>query len=117
MGSNPGAINILRNPLWPQLKKQYNITDISPPSDWQIVTDRFWNEANKPWIDEAIARGDIFRFVSNPTVEKNLYVTDRRGAYILDSLGNRIKSIYQRELDYLRENGYTFLPDGTAVKY
>jgi hypothetical protein len=38
-----------------------------------------------------------------------------RGEFVLDG-GDKVKSIFGREVDYLTSKGYTFLPDGTAVK-
>lgn len=42
-------------------------------------------------------------------------VTDDAGNLILKD-GQKIRSIFGREVDYLKTKGYTFLPDGTAVK-
>jgi hypothetical protein len=71
---------------------------------------------NKPWIDEAIARGDQFRFVSNPNDEKSLFVLAKnKKSFVLDD-GKKIKSIFGREVEYLESKGYTFKADGTAVK-
>lgn len=69
---------------------------------------------NKPWIDQAIARGDKFRFVSDPTSEAAIYVTNK-GGFVTEN-GNKIKSIFGREVDYLKSKGYEFLSDGTAVR-
>jgi hypothetical protein len=77
--------------------------------------DEFWETANKPWLFDAIERGDNFRFVSDPNKASNIYQTvDNK--FVFDSSGNRIKSIFGREIDYLRANGYEVLADGTAVR-
>lgn len=67
-----------------------------------------------------MARGDAFRFVSDPNSDVSIYVTkkgpDGSPEFVLDEHGQRIKSIFGRELDYLREHGYVINSDGTAVK-
>jgi len=84
---------------------------------WKKVTDEFWDVANKPWLEDAIKRGDNIRFVSNPTDDLAIYVTKKGSKeFVLDGAGNKIKSIIGREVDLLKENGYRFLSDGTAVK-
>jgi hypothetical protein len=117
MGANQGGINILRSPQWAIIQAKYK--SILEAGDelgyWKKVTDEFWNVANKPWLDEAIARGDQFRFVSDPTLEEAIYVTKGKN-FVLDNLGHKIRSIFGREIEYLKSNGYTILSDGTAVK-
>jgi hypothetical protein len=118
MGENVGGINFLRSPKWGAIQAKYK--PIAEAGDtakyWRLVTDEFWETVNKPWLDEAIARGDKFRFVSDPVSDATRFVTSKKGTFVLDDSGNRIKSIFGRELDYLKSKGYTFLPDGTAVK-
>ncbi|QDU07352.1 hypothetical protein [Gimesia aquarii] len=85
---------------------------------WKTVTDEFWEQANKPWLDAAIKRGDSFRLVSNPADDLATYVTRRIGnttEFVLDAQGNQIRSIFGREVDYLLSLGYQILPDGTVV--
>lgn len=117
MGENAGAINILRSPKWGDIQAKY--IEILNSGDelkyWKTVTDEFWETVNKPWLDDAIARGDKFRFVSDPSSESATYVTKNNGEFILDN-GNKVKSIFGREVDYLTSKGYRFLADGTAVK-
>ena len=117
MGSNPGAINILRSPRWAAIQEAHRpILEAGETARyWRTVTDEFWNTVNRPWLDEAIARGDQFRFVSNPADDAATFVTNGRGVFQLDEAGQRIRSIFGREVDYLRSRGYRFLPDGTAV--
>lgn len=118
-GSNPGGINILRSPKWKAIQDKH-IAILKSGDElgyWKTVTDEFWETVNKPWLDEAIARGDNFRFVSDPSDDLAIFTTKRGTTeFILDADGNKIKSIFGREIDYLRSKGYTFLADGTAVK-
>lgn len=116
MGQNPGGVNILRSPKWAEIQQKFlPLKDSNPTLYWRKVTDEFWETANRPWLDEAIARGDRFRFVSDPAKDTAIYVTDRAGNFVLDGT-ERIKSIFGREVDYLTSKGYQFLADGTAVK-
>ncbi|WP_212005046.1 fibronectin type III domain-containing protein [Chitinophaga sp. HK235] len=130
-GANPGGINILRSGKWGQiqsdleyLKEQKGIT-----AYWDAVTEEFWETANKPWIDAAIARGDEFRFVSDPNDMRSLFVRDKvtkqyayrmneNGAPILENDQKvLVKSIFSREIEYLKANGYRILENRTgAVK-
>jgi hypothetical protein len=117
MGENPGGINILRSPQWRAIQEKYRsaLEAGDHQGYWKLVTDEFWETMNKPWLDAAMARGDKFRFVSNPADEAAIFVRER-DAFVLDANGRRIQSIFGREVEYLRAHGYTFLPDGTAVK-
>lgn len=117
-GSNPGAINILRSPEWPKIQAKYkHLLDAGDSKGyWKAVSDDFWSKVNKPWLDDAVKRGDDFRFVSNPADERALFVTDKSGKnFVFDEAGNRIRSIFGREIDYLVSKGYKIMPDGTAI--
>jgi hypothetical protein len=117
MGANPGGINILRSPKWTEIQAKYN--SMLEAGDelgyWKNVTDEFWETVNKPWLDEAITRGDAFRFVSDPKDINAIFVTKNK-VLLLDKEGNRIQSVFGREVEYLESKGYTFMPDGTAIK-
>jgi hypothetical protein len=118
MGDNPGGINILRSPKWKEIQLKYKplLDSQSETAFWKAVTDEFWETVNKPWLDEAIERGDQFRFVSNPNDEKSLFVLAKnKKSCVLDN-GKKIESIFGREVEYLKSKGYTFKADGTAVK-
>jgi hypothetical protein len=118
MGENQGGINILRSPKWGEIKtKHLPLLDTQGETAyWKAVTDEFWESVNKPWLDEAIARGDHFRFVSNPNEEKALFVLSKnKRSFVLDN-GKKIQSIFGREVEYLKANGYVFRLDGTAVR-
>jgi hypothetical protein len=72
MGDNPGGINILRSPKWSLLQEKYKalLEAGDTTGYWKAVTNEFWDTVNKPWLDDAIARGDSFRFVSDPSDER-----------------------------------------------
>jgi hypothetical protein len=118
MGENPGGINILRSPKWKEIQLKYKplLDTQGETAYWKAVTDEFWETVNKPWLDEAIARGDQFRFVSNPKDEKSLFVLAKNKKSFVSDNGKKIQSIFGREVEYLESKGYTFQADGTAVK-
>jgi hypothetical protein len=116
VGENPGGVNILRSPEWKVIQDKYKpMLDAGDTIGyWKKVTNEFWETVNKPWLDDAMARGDKFRLISNPADERALFVTDG-DKFVLDA-GNKIRSIFGREVDYLASKGYKILADGTAVK-
>lgn len=72
---------------------------------YRKVTDEFWEQANKPWLDEAIKRGDPIRFVTDPISDAGKYVKVGK-EFVLDNKGNKIPTIFSREVEYLSQNGY-----------
>jgi RHS repeat-associated protein len=116
MGENKGGINILRSPKWREIQTKYDAIRRAgdEPKFWELVTDEFWNTVNKPWLDEAIARGDAFRLVSNPNDPLALHVTVNGTPIRIG--GKMVRSIFGREVDYLTSKGYSINPDGTVVK-
>jgi hypothetical protein len=118
-GVNNGGINILRSPQWAAIQEKhidlFNAGNIS--EYWKRVTDEFWDTVNKGWLDDAISRGDSFRLVSNPADPLKYFKTADNGVdFLLDEAGNKIKSIFGREVDHLRSKGFTIRPDGTATR-
>ncbi|MFO7563103.1 MAG: DUF4157 domain-containing protein [Enhygromyxa sp.] len=117
MGPNEGGINLLRSPKWPEILEKHKA--IREAGDelryWKTVTDEFWSTVNRPWLEDAIKRGDQIRFISDPGLDTAIYVTRKDGSFVLDASGNKIKSIFGREVDYLKSKGYTWGADGVAV--
>ena len=61
--------------------------------------DQFWNEVNKPFLDQAIQRGDNITLVTKPTDSVlNRTLSD----------GTVVRSGFGREYDYLLQHGYTY---------
>ncbi|MCB9760867.1 MAG: hypothetical protein H6739_13600 [Alphaproteobacteria bacterium] len=117
-GSNPGAINILRSPKWSEIKQKH-LPLLESGDDllyWKTVTDEFWETVNKPWLEDAIKRGDTIRLISDPTNDRMMFVTTRSSEFVLNETGEKILSIFGREVELLKANGYTFGPDGVAFK-
>lgn len=113
-GENPGGINILN--------------DTRNTQGWS--DQKIWDEINQPWLDDAIARGDNIRAVSNPLDINNVFTkTDGIPASAFTSsenLANYLKnlnnpdlienlSFYGREIRHLSQNNYLF--DATSKAF
>ncbi|QEM92213.1 filamentous hemagglutinin N-terminal domain-containing protein [Kosakonia radicincitans] len=61
---------------------------------------QFWDEYNKPWLDNVISRNDWIILATKPTNE-NLYRMN-------DATGKMEMTGFGREYNYLIDNGYTF---------
>ncbi|MFA0964962.1 hypothetical protein AB9P05_24350 [Roseivirga sp. BDSF3-8] len=118
-GPNPRAINSLFSPKWGLIQQKY-ISLLNAGQEtayWKKVTDEFWEDVNKPWLEGAIRRNDNIRLVSNPNDDLAVYVTKRgTNEFVLDLSGNKIKSIFGREVDLLRSEGYIIDESGLALK-
>ncbi len=117
-GENAGGVNILRSPRWSEIQTKHKAMmeagDVT--GFWKTVTDEFWETVNKPWLDDAIARGDNFRLISNPGDETAMFVTAGKDKHFVLDGGEKVRSIFGREVDYLKSKGYAVEPDGTAIK-
>ena len=43
----------------------FNLLNI--PDELYVSPSQFWNEYNKPWLDNAIEKNDIFKIATEPT--------------------------------------------------
>ena len=69
----------------------------------------FWNDYNRPWLENAMNRNDIIRLATPPTWD-NLTTTD-------SVTGQRSLTGFGREYAYLRSHGYHYdAATGTMVK-
>ena len=84
-GSRDGYFNLLNTPD--------NLYDKDHP-------EIFWEAYNKPWLDEAIARGDIIMLATEP-VGHAIYIYDDNG--LISGLTG-----YGREIKYLESHGYVY---------
>lgn len=62
--------------------------------------DQFWNEINRPWLDQAIQRGDIIVLATLPGWWKLKQYNHTTGKFEQTGFG--------REYEYLREHGYVY---------
>ena len=79
-------------------KGGFNVLNV--PDDMYKSADQFWNEINKPWLDEAIKRGDDIVLATKP-----------EGKYLYRFNTKTHKSEisgFGREYNYLRKNGYVY---------
>ena len=84
-GPRDGGFNLLNTP-----DEIYN----------KLGPEGFWNQCNKPWLDNAIARNDIIVLATEPT-ENTLYRINK-------VTGVKELSGFGREYQYLIDNGYVF---------
>lgn len=84
-GPRDGGFNLLNTP-----DEIYN----------QLGPDGFWNQCNKPWFDNAIARNDIIVLATEPT-ENILYRINK-------VTGVKELSGFGRAYQYLIDHGYVF---------
>lgn len=73
---------------------------LNTPDELYISPNQFWNEYNKPWLDKAIARNDIFKIATEPTWDNLTRVNMFTGKTELTGFG--------REYTYLKKHGHYF---------
>ena len=73
---------------------------LNTPDELYVSPNQFWNEYNKPWLDNAIARNDIFKIATEPTWDNLTRVNMFSGKTELMGFG--------REYTYLKKHGYYF---------
>lgn len=65
-----------------------------------VAPTQFWNEYNKPRLDNAIARNDVIKIATEPTWDNLTRINMATGKTELTGFG--------REYVYLRKHGYYF---------
>ena len=73
---------------------------LNTPDELYVSPSQFWKEYNKPWLDKAIARNDIFKIATEPTWNNLTHVNMFTGKTELAGFG--------REYTYLKKCGYYF---------
>ena len=76
----------------------FNILNV--PDDMYKTPEQFWNEVNKPWLIEAIARGDDIVLATKPTNRVMRYYNKSLNKWELTGFG--------REYEFLLKNGYHY---------
>ena len=71
---------------------------LNTPDELYVSSNQFWNEYNKPWLDNAITRNDIFKIATEPTWDNLTRVNIFTGKTELTGFG--------REYTYLKQHGY-----------
>lgn len=80
----------------------------------------FFDKYNRPWLEEAIRRDDIFYVATDPTREIFIFERDKRtGDWVyLDPPANTIRKRtgFGKEVQILEQNGYTYDPATKTYK-
>jgi hypothetical protein len=84
-----------------------------PPALYRLdVPQEFWQlQVNDAWIAGHVERGSTFEVVSNPTARSNLETRLAVGGNPRDRRGDRVQSVFGRELQVLERHGYRFVQD------
>lgn len=82
-GANEGGFNVL-----------------NVPDDMYKNADQFWNDINVKWLEEAIARDDVFIMATKPTEGATSFIDINTGTRKLTGFG--------REYEYLTGKGYVY---------
>lgn len=80
-------------------------------SDYEVQTKRYWDETNKPFIDDAIAQNAEIRYVTDPRLEENKYSKKKpkNATFNTTPNSNSISKVLRYgyfEYKYLTEKGY-----------
>ena len=73
---------------------------LNTPDELYKTPDQFWNDYNKPWLDNVISRDDNIILATQPTWYNLTRINNVTGKYELTGFG--------REYWYLKKNGYKF---------
>ena len=73
---------------------------LNAPDECYISPEQFWKEYNKPWLDNAIARDDIIKIATEPTMNNLTRINKITGKTELTGFG--------KEFLHLKKNGYTY---------
>ncbi|MGX9966413.1 hypothetical protein ACVFYP_24030 [Roseomonas sp. F4] len=92
-------LNIPKNEDFGPKKGGFNVLNV--PDEKYKNPEQFWKEYNKPFLDEAIARGDRIPMATRPPPP---------GPDRLMPDGSSVRSGFGREYDYLVEQGYRYDP-------
>ena len=107
-GMNTGSLNILsKNLEWKQIASKYGNPNNLDEIGLQNARQDFFDTYNKPWLQDAINRGDNIRLLSDPFDESAIYANG------LDA--SRGYTTFGMEVKYLTEAGYKF-ENGIANK-
>ncbi len=80
---------------------------LNTPDELCKSADQFWLEYNKPWLDNAVKRGDIIKIVTEPT-HRNMY-------RISKSTNKPELTGFGREFMYLKELGFLYDPNTKSM--
>ncbi len=73
---------------------------LNTPDELYKTPEQFWNEYNKPWLDQVIERGDPIYLATEPEYDVLYWLDTTTGEEKMKGFG--------REYTYLIENGYYY---------
>ena len=73
---------------------------LNTPDELYKTPEQFWNEYNRPWLDQVIQRGDIIVLATLPKKKNLKRYNNKTGKFELNGFG--------REYNYLLEHGYVY---------
>jgi hypothetical protein len=81
----------------------------------------FFDKYNRPWLEEAIKRGDIFYAASDPTRDIFIFERDKAGNWVektdpVTGIKERKRTGYGKEVQILEQNGYKYDPTTKTFK-
>jgi hypothetical protein len=77
---------------------EFNVLNV--PDELYKTADQFWEQYNKPWLDNAIKRGDDIILATKPEKDQLFKIDIVTGKEVLTGFG--------KEYDYLIKNGYVY---------
>ena len=74
---------------------------LNTPDKLYKTPQQFWNEYNKPWLDNVIERNDIIKLATEPTDDV---------LYRINNIETGVKELsgFGKEYNYLLDHGYKF---------
>ena len=110
-------IGNLKNSNFDAKEGGFNVLNI-PENYYAANPDKFWDDYNKPFLDEAIKRGDNIVLATNPLEINRLFIDlgeipsldniDKLAIYLKDFKDVDNLKGFGKELKYLFENGYSY---------
>lgn len=82
---------------------------MNTPDEFYKTPQQFWDEFNKPWLDNVIDRKDVVILATKPTDSTLYRINKITGVKELTGFG--------REYNYLIDHGYIFDIDTMRMKF
>lgn len=73
---------------------------LNTPDELYVSSEQFWNEYNKPWLDNAVQRNDIIKIATEPTYNNLYRINNVTGKEELTGFGREFKYLTE-ECNYI----------------
>jgi hypothetical protein len=105
------GVKVIRQGIPKHIQQQF-------PNSFEKQTKAYWEEINKPWLDEAIKSGADIRFIQDPRLEQNAVhiLSDAQKKLEIFKNMKSHKTYLYFEYQYLLDKGYTLSENGLMVK-